>query len=100
MMERAEDPYDQHQQDVEKLMLELKKAYEFVRGVPSNSISAKQWDILIREDGDLVGAFFTKWREKTQLSSFYINEFKAIVSDAFDEIICLEARKKSPSECN
>ena len=99
MMEKAQEPYAEHKQQVEALMVELKKAHEFVKGVPSNSLSAQQWDILIRKDGDLAGKFFTRWQERGTMNEIFIVEFKAIVSDAFDEIICLEANKKEPSEC-
>ncbi len=99
LMDKATEPYEDHKGKAETLMVDLQKAHEYVKGVPSNSISAKQWDILIRKDGDLVGKFIKRWEERKKLSEVFIIEFKGIVSDAFDEIICLEANKKEPSEC-
>ena len=99
MMDKAKEPYNNHKEDVEALLVELQKAHEFVKGVPSNSISAQQWEILIRKDGDLVGKFFTRWEERGSIDKTLITEFKGLVSDAFDEIICLEANKKEPSDC-
>lgn len=81
------------------LFVELRKAHEYVRGVPGNSISAEQWEILIEKDGDLLGKFFKRWQERSTLSPVYIDEFKGLISDAFDEIICLESNKKEPSQC-
>lgn len=99
LMDKARQPYSDHQTSVEALFVELHKAHEYVKGVPSNSISAKQWEILIQEDGDLIGKFFKRWQERSTLSTIVIDEFKAIVSDAFDEIICLEANKEEASKC-
>lgn len=100
VMEKAKEPYTTHQKEVESLMLEIDKAYEFVNGIPSNSISAKQWFILKKPDGELLGKFILRWKEKNTLSQVYINEFKLLISDAFDEIICLEANKKEATKCN
>ena len=50
MMDKAKEPYLNHQAEVEALVVELHKAHEYVKGVPSNSISAKQWEILINTD--------------------------------------------------
>lgn len=99
LMEKANEPYSSHQASVETLVVELHKAHEYVKGIPSNSISAKQWKILIKEDGDLVGKFFKRWKEQSTLSDTFIGEFKDPISDAFDEIICLEANKKEASKC-
>lgn len=100
LMEKAQEPYVDHQKDVESLFLEMDKSYEFVNGVPSNSISAKQWFILKKPDGNLFGKFALRWKEKNVLSKTYIDEFKGQVADAFDEIICLEANKKEATKCN
>lgn len=100
LMTKATEPYAAHQKEVEYLINEIDKAYEFVNGIPSNSISAKQWYILKKSDGDLLGKFILRWKEKGTLTQTYIDEFKGPISDAFDEIICLEANKKDASECN
>jgi hypothetical protein len=99
LMDKANEAYTNHETEIETLVIELKKAHEFVKGVPSNSISAKQWEILIKEDGDLFGKFVKRWKERSTLSDTFITEFKGPVSDAFDEIICLEANKKEASKC-
>jgi len=100
IMEKATEPYDAHKVEVENLFVEVNKAHEFVKGVPSNSISSQQWEILIKRDGDLIGKFFSRWSESKILTKTYIDEFKPIVSDAFDEIICLEANKKTVKQCS
>lgn len=100
LMDKATQPYSNHEKSAESLMVEIDKAYEFVNGIPSNSISAKQWQILKKADGDLMGKFFLRWKEKGVLSQVFVNEFKGLVADAFDEIICLEANKKEATKCS
>ena len=100
LMDKAMEPYPDHEADVENLIVELNKAYEYVKGFPRNSISAKQWEVLISEDGDILGVFFGRWEGEGQLTDSYISEFTLIVSDAFDEIICLEANKEKSINCS
>lgn len=99
LMEKGTQPYHDYEKQVESLMVDIDKAYEFVNGIPSNSLSARQWLLLKDPDGDLLGKFFLRWKERNTLSESFIHEFEGIVSDAFDEIICLEANKKEASMC-
>ena len=100
LMGKANEPYTSHENEVEYLKVELDKAYEFVNGIPSNSISAKQWNILKNPDGKLLGKYFLRWKEGGTLKPVFIGEFKSIIADAFDEIICLEANKKDSAKCS
>lgn len=99
MMDKATEEYATQKENVETLELELKKAHEYVKGLPVNTLSARQWEILINPNGDLAGKFFRRWQERGTMSPVLISEFKSIVSDAFDEIICLEVKKQSASKC-
>jgi hypothetical protein len=99
LMDKATEPYSKYEQKVESLMVGIDEAYEYVHGIPSDSLSAKQWEILKDPDGALLGRFFSRWKSKETLSRVYIDEFSGIISDAFDEIICLEANKKSAKQC-
>jgi len=100
LMSKATTPYALHEQKVAALMVDIDKAYEYVHGFPSNDLSAKQWEILKKNDGNLLGKFFQRWKNEDTLKKEYIDEFKRIISDAFDEIICLEANKKEATTCS
>jgi hypothetical protein len=99
LMDKATEPYTKYEEKVEALRVEIDKAYEYVHGIPSDNLSAGQWEILKNPEGDLLGKFFFRWKSKGTLDGVYIDEFKGIISDAFDEIICLEANKKSARKC-
>jgi type IV secretory pathway TrbF-like protein len=96
LMEAATEPYAQHEADVQQLRTDLRKAYEFARGRPNNEISARQWDILIDPERDLLGGFLRDWQERSTLSAVFVTEKKAQVAEAFDTIIELESGKRNP----
>jgi len=99
LMDKANTPYAANDGRVDALMVEIDKAYEYVHGIPANDLSARQWAILKKPDGELLGRFFGRWKSEGTLKPAYISEFKGIISDAFDEIICLEANKKAATQC-
>lgn len=101
LMDKATEPYDAHVKDADRLFVELNKAYEYDKGLMANNITTKQWEILIKKDGDLIGSFFSIWAKNKPngLSPVFISEFRQLVSDSFDELICLEANKKEHTEC-
>lgn len=101
LMSKANEPYAFHYKEVETLLLEIDKAYEYSNGLAYNKLSTEQWYLLKDPEGDLLGKFFSKWKKvgNEKLSSAFITEFKLIVEDAFDEIICLEVNKQKLQAC-
>ena len=98
LMSLATMPFADVEENVTYLKTELKKAYEFALGRPSNEISAEQWEILIDEEGNLLGGFLKRWETEGSLSEMFVTEMQILVSDAFDTIIGLESGKIDPSE--
>ncbi len=98
LMEEATDPYAEHASDVQRLQRELQKAYEFARGRPQNEISARQWELLLDPERDLIGGFFRDWKEQSSFSNAFVREKTAQVEEAFDIIIELESGKRKPED--
>jgi hypothetical protein len=98
LMSFATSPYDDNEESVTYLKTELRKSYEFALGRPNNELSAGQWEILIDEEGNLLGGFLKRWETEGSLSEMFITEMQMLVSDAFDTIIGLESGKIDPSE--
>ena len=96
---KANTPYSDNETEINEIKLKAEQAYEYVKGVPNNQLSAKQWEILKNPNGNLLGKFFKRWEERSTLSEPLIEEYKKLASDAFDQIICLEANKKETTEC-
>jgi hypothetical protein len=98
LMDKATGSYDEHQKEIEALVTELNKAYEYDRGRSLNKITIAQWDVLRDPNRNLVGGFLKMWKAKGSLSATFIAEKKLQIGDAFDQIIALESGKQKPSE--
>jgi hypothetical protein len=98
LMSAATMPYTDYEEDVIYLNTELDKAFEFSKGRPDNEISTEQWEILIDQEGNLLGGFLKRWETEGTLSEMFVAEMQTLVSDAFDTIIGLESGKIDPSE--
>ena len=92
-MSKATGSYDEHEKEVEALVRQLDKAYEYDRGRHLNQVTVAQWDILRDPNRDLVGGFLKVWKTKGTLSATFVTEKKKQVGDAFDQIIQLESGK-------
>jgi len=99
LMNKAAEPYAKHNEKIEVLMLNLKKAHEYAKGRVNNELSARQWEIMIDPEKNLAAGFFRRWEEKGTLSEVFIEEVRnGLISPAFDLIIGLEAGKVRPEE--
>jgi hypothetical protein len=98
LMDKAVEPFSKHEAKVAQLMSKVEKAYEYAKGLPKNSISTKQWEILKSSEKNLLGGFMKRWKEENQLSAVFIKEAKGLVADAFDAIIGLETGKIKPKD--
>jgi len=98
LMSFATMPYADYEEEVIYLNTELDKAFEFSKGRPDNEISTEQWEILINEEGNLLGGFLKRWETEGSLSEMFVTEMQILISDAFDTIIGLESGKIDPSE--
>ena len=98
LMDKATGSYSDHQKEIEVLVIELNKAYEYDRGRALNKLTVAQWDILRDPNGNLVGGFLRLWKAKGSLSSTFISEKKLQIGKAFDQIIALESGKNKPAE--
>lgn len=92
-VKRAEEPWSQHADRIERLEVQAQKAYEFSAGRPRNEITTEQWSMMIDPDGYLLGGFFTRWKAEGTLSPVFIQEASQLLSAGFDSIISLESGK-------
>ena len=91
LISHANEPYEERAEEIEFFMREVDAAYEYVAGIPKNEDSAAQWNLL-RGNGLLRG-FFELWKSQGTLAPGDIEATQENVSDAFDQIIRLEAAK-------
>jgi hypothetical protein len=100
LIEKSGEPFAQNKPAVETLTTRINAAYEYAAGLPSNRISAQQWQILRNPSGGLYGEFVARWREQGTTSRAYRAAKKQQLDRAFDFIICLEANKQESRPCS
>ena len=99
LIDKAGEPYSAHAKEVATLTTKMNAAYEFAAGLPSNQLSAKQWQIMRDPNRNLYGGFVSLWKDQGTLSPAFRREKKTQIGRAFDYIICLEANKKEATPC-
>ncbi len=92
LMSSATNPYPEDSQRLRDVSDKIGDAYRYLQAKPQEDISEKQW-LILKGDFD---RFLFRWKENGTLSSTFINEYKSVISDEFDEIACLEESKKNP----
>lgn len=100
LVEKSGDPYPQHRAEAEALTTRLHAAYEFAAGIPQNSLSARQYAVLLDPDRSLYAGFIVFWYQQGTLGSAFREQFRGQLAEAFDTIICLEANKQKASACS
>ena len=93
LMDKAQSPYPQYSSQVDAVVLEARKAFEYAKQRPQNEESTKQWSIMIDPNKNMLAGFFKKWEEDGTLGKFFIAEAKDEISDGFDTISSFESGK-------
>jgi len=79
--------------DIEKINVELKKAYEYSKGRSKNTLSTDQYLILL-SDNHLYKTFLKTWNLQGKLSLVGADEISNKIGQLMDQIIQLESGKR------
>ena len=92
---KGTEPYANHKAAAERLMTRVEAAFEYAKGIPKNTITTQQWDILKARDRDLLGGFVAAWENSSPngFGQAFVDAKKEQIGDAFDTIIDLESAK-------
>ena len=93
LMDRATEQYSLHKDEVQKVRLDMDKAYEYAKGRPKNELSTKQWEIVRDPERNSLGGFLKLWETKGVLGETFVSEAKKAVADHLDQISGLESGK-------
>ena len=96
VMNRANESYGLHQQDVTNVKTALDKMYEYEKNRPKNSITKKMWSVLTDTSGHLYAGFIKRWQKEDKLDTAFIRISKELVGQSFDQISQLESGKIKP----
>ena len=86
LIDKATEPYSDHEQEVQSLILKVDQAHEFAKGLPNNKLTTKQWAIMIDPNGNMLGGVLEKWKNNGQLNAVFVQEVHGQVSKGFDQI--------------
>lgn len=78
--------------DIDRVNIELQKAYEYSKGRSKNTLSAKQYEILLGEN-NFYKTFLKTWQTQGKESPTAANEMKIKLGQLMDQIIELENGK-------
>lgn len=93
LMDKAQEPYSKYSKNVEEILLEAQKAYEYAKERPKNEESTKQWKIMIDPERNMLAGFFKRWKSEKKLRKSFIDEAKGQIGKGFDQISGLESGK-------
>jgi hypothetical protein len=81
--------------DINKVNTELQKAYEYNKGRDLNSLSTKQYEILLSEN-DFYKQFLNNWKSSGKESATFAQNVSDKIGQLMDQIIKLENGKNKP----
>jgi hypothetical protein len=97
LMDKAKtDPYSAQKSSIDALKLNVEKAYEYVKGLPKNDVTTRQWEIIKDPKSNSLYGFLSLWEKDKDLTArqTFVDEAKGEVSKHFDQIISLESGKQ------
>jgi hypothetical protein len=98
LMDKATTAYSDNLVEIEALDKEIQKIVEYEKNKPNNEITYAMWKILSNKEKNLLSGFFKRWKEKGQMSQFFITEAKAQILEAMDLLIQYEGKKDKESK--
>ncbi len=84
--------YDAAKQDIDRVNTELQKAYEYNKGRDLNSLSTKQYEILV-SDTQFYKSFLNNWKTKGKENATLAQDASEKIGQLLDQVIKLENGK-------
>lgn len=98
LMNLAVDDFTSNKKQIETVIVQMDKVYEYERNRPKNSLTIQLWDKLRDSTGHLFGGFIARWEREGTLMPVFIQESKRQVGEAFEIIAQLESKKIKPKQ--
>lgn len=94
LMNKADQPYSNFIEEIEKLKLDIEKAYEYAKGLPNNDETVAQWEIIKDPERNSIIGFLKRWEEENTLNRAFIDNSIKLISEHLDQVIELESGKR------
>lgn len=93
LIEQSVDHYTNHVAECDAVLLRVRKAHEYAKGIPNNDKTVLLWAKLNDpEQGSLAG-YIADWKAAGMFGAFEVEESVPMIGTQFDAIIELEAAK-------
>lgn len=96
-LESATATYKDAKTDIKSVMVELQKAYQYSKGRDNNSLSTKQYEILLADD-HFFKTFINNWQTKGTESAVFAQDVSDQIGHLMDQVIKLENGKNKNSK--
>jgi outer membrane murein-binding lipoprotein Lpp len=93
LVEQSVEPYTNHVKEAQTILLRVRKAQEYAKGIPDNDKTVAQWALVADPEGGGIAGYIKDWKEVGQFEEFEVDESKAMIESQFDAIIRLESAK-------
>jgi len=93
LVEQSVDHYTNHVAACDAVLLRVRKAHEYAKGIPNNDKSVLLWAKLNDPELGSLAGYIADWKEAGMFSEFEVEESLPLIGTQFDAIIELEAAK-------
>lgn len=93
LAEQSTEPYTNHVAEAESIVIRVRKAQEYAKGIPNNDKTVAQWALVADPEGGGIVGYIEDWKEAEQFAEFEVEESLLLLAQQFDDIIALEAAK-------
>lgn len=98
IMDSAVEDYGVHQQEIQRVNIEIQKMTEYEKHRPKDTITAKMWQLMSDPKRHLYGGFIARWKHEGHLRPVAIEDAKVMIDLSFNDIAELESKKIKPSQ--
>ena len=98
LMDKASEPYANHQAKAEDVLLEMQKMVEYEKNKENNNITHKMWEIMANEERNLMAGFLKRWKNQGPLNQVFVTEAKGQIAEAYDVLIKYESKKSTTNQ--
>lgn len=100
LMDKSTEPYAKHEKEAEEVVSKLMKIIEYEKHRPNDGITVKMWNKMIDETKQkgIIGSYLQSWKKNGTKSEVMVTEYKPQISEGFDKIAELEAKKIKASD--
>lgn len=97
LMDKSDDPFSTHENEVVALKNQLEKMLTYEKGKNKNEITTKMWEVL-NNDNKLIKSYLALWQQKGTLNPAFIQEAKPQIEEAFNILIQYEEKKDKTNQ--